>query len=179
MRRADQRSTTPDAHGASGRRRCYEPHELIDELAGLTAHLGVARAPIVVGHGTAAGLAELFATRYAVHAVVTVDADSRPPAAYRRYLSGMAADTLPDRYRDLARPGADGRLLLDYAACIRARPPSDAPPPAGQPARLAVHSRPPARGGRAGWRHEVYDVAGRFPHLADVDRFIHDIMNLL
>jgi pimeloyl-ACP methyl ester carboxylesterase len=92
-------------HGTSRRRSRYDPHELVDDLAGLTAHLGLTQAPIVVGHGTAAGLAELFATRYATHAVVTVDATSQVPADHRQYLAGMAAETLPgpDRLLRLVR----------------------------------------------------------------------------
>jgi pimeloyl-ACP methyl ester carboxylesterase len=166
-------------HGASSRRHRYDPHEIVDDLAGLTAHLGVTQAPIVVGHGTAAGLAELFATRYATHAVVTVDPEPRPPTNHHHYLSGMAPDAVPARYRHLACVDPDEQLLRDYAACIRARPRPDAPPPAPRSARVTVHSRPPATGGRDGWRHEVYQVPARFPHLADVDRFVRDIRSML
>jgi pimeloyl-ACP methyl ester carboxylesterase len=165
-------------HGACRPRRRYDPHEIVDDLAALTAHLGVTQAPVVVGHGTAAGLAELFATEYTAHAVVTVDADPHPPTSQHHYLSGMAIETLPDRYRDLARPDPSAQLLRDYTACIQAQPRTTTPLPAPQPARLALHSQPPATE-RDGWRQEIYRVPGRFPHLADVDRFVRDIRSML
>jgi pimeloyl-ACP methyl ester carboxylesterase len=165
-------------HGASTRRSRYDPYDIVDDLAALIAHLGVPQAPLVVGHGLSAGLAALFATRYATHAVVTVDGDTAVSADPDRYLSDMGLDVLPERYRDLITPG-DPRMLHEYAACMGLLP-SAPSTGATRYARLAVHSRTPSHDERAsGWRHEVHDVPGRFPHLADVGRFVADVQALL
>ena len=166
-------------HAASSPRARYDPYALVDDLAALIAHLDLRQAPVIVGHGTSAGLAALFATRYATHAVVTVDPDSTVPADARHYLRHMRPDALPGRYRALLTPATDTTLLHDYTACIQAWPAAGTQP-ASPHARLAVHSRPP-RGPdrRPGWRHMSYDVPARFAHLADVDRFVHDVSSLL
>jgi pimeloyl-ACP methyl ester carboxylesterase len=163
-------------HGGSDPRPRYDPYELVDDLAALVAGLGVPRAPVVVGHGSAAGLAALFATRYAVHALVTVDADADTPAEPGRYVDRMRLDALPAHYRALVSAADNPHLLRDYAGCIRvraARRPATAPH-----ARLAVHSRPPARA-EPGSRLAVYRVPGRFAHLADAGRFVRDLTGLL
>lgn len=160
-------------HGGSDPRPRYDPRELVDDLAGLIADLRLTRAPVVVGHGTAAGLATLFAARYAVHALVTVDADTAVPAERDDYLRGMCLDTLPDAYRPLAGAADDPDLLRAYARCVTAAPPATA-------RHLAVHSQPPpVRPDPGGTRLEVYDVPGRFAHLLDPDRFVRDLLTLL
>jgi hypothetical protein len=82
--------------------------------------------------------------------------------------------------RDLAAPAGDPDLLAAYRACTASWP-ADAST-ATRHARLAVHSRTPAADVAAtlsGWRHEVYGVPGRFPHLTDPDRFARDLRSLL
>lgn len=165
-------------HGGSDPRLRYEPDELVDDLAGLIAALDVPLAPIVVGHGSSAGLATLFATRYAVHALVTVDADDSFALDRDRYLQTMNLDALPAPYRNLVDVADEPRLLRDYAACIRIRPHPD-PPSTARHARLAIRSRPPADPDPGDCRMNIYDVPGRFAHLIDVDRFVCDIKRLL
>jgi pimeloyl-ACP methyl ester carboxylesterase len=175
-------------HGASTRWDRYDPDELVDDLADLVHSVGVRRAPVVVGHASSAPLAVLFAARYATHAVVTVDpaAGSLPPSEVDQYLNGLHLDAIPARYRDMVTAVDDRNLLAAYAGCMqRDQPAAVGPRAAAQPARLAVYSQAPPTGHPAAgaaadqWRHEIYDVAGRFAHLADVRRFVHDIRALL
>jgi pimeloyl-ACP methyl ester carboxylesterase len=159
-------------HGESAARDRYDPDDLVDDLAELVAGLGISRAPVVVGHGASAALAVHFATRYATHAVVTVDAPGRHPAEPAAYLAAMDLKCLPECYRDLAEPAGDPALLTGYTHCLRL----DTPPAATGTLRLAVRSRPaPADG----WPARVYDVPGRFAHLTAVSRFVADIQSLL
>jgi pimeloyl-ACP methyl ester carboxylesterase len=161
-------------HGDSAARDRYDPDELVDDLAEIVAGLRSSRAPVVVGHGASAALAVHFAARYATHAVVSVDVPDHRPADADEYLAGMHLDALPDRYRDLARPAADPHLLTGYARCLDLA----AAPAVTGTARLAVHSRPPSAPA-PGWPARVYDVPGRFAHLAGLSRFIDDIRGLL
>jgi len=161
-------------HGGSAARDRYDPDELVDDLARLVAGLGSTRAPVVVGHGASAALAVHFATRYATHAVVTVDAPGHFPAQRDEYLAGMRLESLPDRYRDLVVPAADPHLLTGYARCRGPHP----TPAVARTARLAVHSEPlPAPA--PGWPARVYDIPGRFAHLTAAPRFVEDIRTML
>jgi pimeloyl-ACP methyl ester carboxylesterase len=171
-------------HGASTRRHRYNPYELVDDLAELVHHLGVQRAPVVIGHASAAPLATLFATQYPVHAVVIVDPPDtpHPPAQPTEYLSDLGLDAIPACYRDMVTPSTDAGLLAAYASCTDAGPARGWASAVAQPARLAVHSQtPPRHTTRPAdqWRHEIYDVAGRFAHLTDLHRFARDVRALL
>ena len=172
-------------HGVSTARERYDPYELVDELAQLVHRLGVRRAPVVIGHASSAPLAALFATQYAAHAVVIVDPPEapHPPAQLTEYFSGLGLDAIPACYRDMVTPGTDAGLLAAYAGCIDPGPVTGWATAAAQSTRLAVHSQTPphrlATGVGAEWRHEVYDVAGRFAHLTDVNRFVRDVRALL
>jgi pimeloyl-ACP methyl ester carboxylesterase len=179
-------------HGGSTRRASYDAHEIVDDLARLLHHLDLRQAPVLVGHASSAFLVELFATRYATHAVVTVDpseiaaarADDKLPEV-DAYLADLRLDAVPARYRDFVTPVHDQALLAAYTG----GKPDDRPVasrPAGFPARLTVHSRPPVRIpqtrtpselGRS--RQEIYHVDGRFAHLADASRFFGDVRALL
>jgi pimeloyl-ACP methyl ester carboxylesterase len=174
-------------HGGSTRRRRYDADEIVDDLAQLLHHLDLRQAPVVVGHGCSAYLAERFAARYATHAVVTVDpppntpVDHPGPVDVEAYLAGMHLDAVSHRYRDLVTPAHDQALLDAYngGAPRDLRPASRT---AVVPARLAVHSQPPAppsSTGPGGCREEVYHVSGRFAHLADPRRFMQDVRALL
>jgi pimeloyl-ACP methyl ester carboxylesterase len=170
-------------HGASTRRNSYNPYELVDDLAELVHHLGVRRAPVVIGHASSAPLATLFATQHATHAVVIVDPPDapHPPAQPTQYLSGLGLDAIPGCYRDLVTPSTDSGLLTAYAACISPGPVGSWAS-AAQSTRLAVHSQRPPRhppGPADPWRHEIYDVVGRFAHLTNVHRFADDVRALL
>ena len=151
-------------HGESAARDRYDPDDLVEDLARLVAGLGSTRAPVVVGHGASAPLAVHFATRYATHAVVTVDAldDCPRPARRDEYLARMRLDALPDRYRDLVRPATDPGLLSAYGRCLDL----GAPPAVPGTARLDVHSR-------------AYGVPGRFAPLTAATRFVDDLGALL
>lgn len=151
-------------HGGSAVRSRYDPDELVADLAELVAGLRTTRAPVVVGHGASAALAVHFATRYATHAVVTVDAfdDRLRPADRDTYLARMRLDVLPERYRDLARPAADPGLLTAYGSCLDLH----APPAVPGTLRLDLHSA-------------AYDVPGRFAPLTAGSRFVADLRVLL
>lgn len=178
-------------HGGSSRRERYDPDEILADLAGLVDHLGVRRAPVVVGHASAAALAERFAAAYATRAVVAVDPWSRPtdPAVAvaadpDSYLAAMQLEAVPPQYRDLVRPVADTRLLAAYTACRSV--PQQRSSGSGHKTctRVAVHSTSPALPGNAAtppgaYRQIVYDVAGRFAHLANVNRFVGTLRALL
>ncbi|MEV4705425.1 alpha/beta hydrolase [Actinoplanes sp. NPDC049316] len=175
-------------HGASTGRDRYDPYELVDDLAQLLHSVGTHRAPVVVGHASSAPLAVLFAASYATHAVVTVDApqSTNCPTDLAQYLDDMQLEAVAAPYRDMLTPGRDPRLLAAYAPCRTAGdPPAVGADTATAPHRLAVHSQaPPRRHPDPGtppdpWRHEVYDVPGRFAHLADVPRFVRDIRAVL
>ena len=166
-------------HGGSTRRSAYDPEELVDDLAELLYSLEMQRAPVVVGHAASAPLALLFAARYATHAVVAVDPSERAsPTGLREYIDGMALECLPNPYADMVSAAQDPDLLAGYRRCLRPVRPATT---AAAGARLAVHSRAPAAAddGGGGWRHEVYDVPGRFPQLTDVPRFADDLRALL
>lgn len=163
-------------HGGSGGRASYHLDDLVDELAHLVHSLATTRAPIVVGHASASPLAEAFAARYAVHALVIVDPLEHldlGPVPLEDYLSSLSVDAVPARYRYLLDPVHDASLLKAYADCLRGTPPA-------HQERLVIHSRitqPPA--GRPQGRHESYDVDGAYAHLTDVDRFVADLCALL
>jgi pimeloyl-ACP methyl ester carboxylesterase len=175
-------------HGTSTARGYYDPYELVDDLAELIHSLNLRRAPVVVGHGSSASLATLFAASYATHAVVTVDA---PVAAdcgtdLARYLDDMHLDAVPDPYRDMLTPARDPRLLAAYTTCRQTNDPLAIDVGmVATPGQLAVHSEAPPRRTREPaappdpWRHEIYDVPGRFAHVTDAHRFVHDIRALL
>jgi pimeloyl-ACP methyl ester carboxylesterase len=173
-------------HGDSTRPRRYDPDDIVADLAELVDHLGVRQAPVVVGHASAAALAERFAASYATHAVITVDplpsviADA--PADPDSYLAAMQLDAIPQQYRELIRPAADTSLWAAYTACRSiARQPNMV---AAACTHLTVYSNTPAQldtttAAPAPQRNAVYDVAGRFPHLANVTRFVSDLRSLL
>jgi pimeloyl-ACP methyl ester carboxylesterase len=149
-------------NGQSAPREHYDPGELVDDLACLLHSLDLRQAPVVVGHGSSASLAELFAARYATHAVVTVDAPGTThPREVGSYLAGLHLDVLPPEYRDLVTPRRDPGLLSAYADCLSpGRPPGTGP-------------------GAAPWRHEVHNMGGRLAHLTEITRFVRDIRRLL
>ncbi|GAA2631832.1 hypothetical protein GCM10010436_44230 [Paractinoplanes durhamensis] len=168
-------------HGNSARRQTYEPHLLVDELAALIADLRIPQAPVIVAHGPSATLAELFASRYAAHAVVTVDAEPDPPVDRPGYLQHMQPASVPRQYRSLATPTDDGCLLHAYRGCLQ-RDTASTTRVAANHQRLAIHSSPPAarlRPAAPDGRLIVYDVPGRFPQLSAVDRFTADIRSVL
>ncbi len=172
-------------HGVSAARTRYEPQDLVDDLAVLVDSLQLRRAPIVVGHGASAVLATMFAARYATHAVVAVDPVPVTDlgSSVGAYLRAMDVEAIPEQYRCFTEAAHDRKLLTAHASGLRNLRPATATIGV-TPARLAVHSQPPGRPepdeeAARPWRHEVYDVPGRFAHLADTRRFFNDIRKLL
>lgn len=172
-------------HDSSGRRVRYEPAALVDDLAHLVDSLQTRRAPVVVGHGTSAVLADLFAARYATHAVVAVD--PCPPSVLAggldAYLHTMGTDAIPEQYRCIVEPTRDRDLLHAYARGLGDRRPATTTVGV-TPARLAVHSSTPDLPATEPvvaqqWHHEVYDVAGCFAHLSAPERFANHLRALL
>jgi hypothetical protein len=166
-------------HGGDRGRNRYDPDDLVGELALLLHTLGVRRAPIVVGHASAAPLAAHFAARCSAHAVVAVD-PYEAPLEPDQYVKSLDLDAVPAPYRNLLTPASDPRLLTAYADCMHPEQSGASPIAAGRPAHLAVHSRqPPPSPPDDPWRHHVYDTPGRFAHLTDLPRFVADIRSLL
>jgi hypothetical protein len=93
-------------------------------------------------------------------------------------LRRIQPDAIPDRYRTLAGPIDDPDLIRAHVAGLPAKPISDLAPGTD---RLALHSQTPTTTDRwlPAWRHEVYDVPGRFAHLSAVERCAADIRTLL
>ena len=179
-------------HGLSPGRQCYRPDPIVEELALLIHDLEVPKAPVIVGHGSSACIADLFAARYASHAVITVDAaDPEDTTAATpdidQYLADMRVDAVPPAYHHLITPVADAALLAAY---INWRCPDRPPTPglgmvASRP-RLSIRSRPPEAGELVGslasdapLRQEFYGLPGRFAHLTNVRRFVYDVRSLL
>lgn len=129
-------------------------HSLADDLALLIAQQG-SRAPVLIGHGSSALVAALFALRFVAHAVVAVERclDTRPAAA-----ADEAPGTLALLRELTGGPTAIRCPLLSVFA---------AEPAPGYAAWL--RERVPAS------RCEVYGTAGRYPHLDDGARFIADV----
>ena len=188
-------------HGTSPARARYDPGVLVEELAQLLHDLGATQAPVIVGHGTSASLAGLFAARYFAHAVVTVDAaagqsrcGSLAAGDVDGYLATMTTDQLPAYYRTLVTARPDPALLAGYGACLpdslRAEAdfrPHQSSRSGPHPHRyLAVYSEAPSGGGcypltvpERLWRSTAYDRPGQFAHLANVKRFAADVRCLL
>jgi pimeloyl-ACP methyl ester carboxylesterase len=149
-------------HGDSPSRSEHCLERLAWDLAQLVLRLELHRAPIVVGHATAAPLAAAFAEAYATHHVLTID----QPAAVVDDLDDVigAADlsAVPDHYRPYAQPRRDRALLRTYASWL-GRP----------PARRTAPPEP------VGARRSGGEPAGSFPHLADPAAFAVGLRALL
>jgi pimeloyl-ACP methyl ester carboxylesterase len=117
-------------HGDTPDRCGHDLAAFAGDLAGLVARLDLRRAPIIVGHAESAGLAAVFADRFAVHQVLTVD-DLGPA-------DGRAE--IPEHYRPYARRRHDPELLAAYAGW-RAPPRTRAFPHLTDPAGFAAGLR--------------------------------------
>ncbi|GAA0458205.1 hypothetical protein Aca07nite_64470 [Actinoplanes capillaceus] len=169
-------------HGGSTTHGHYDADALVDDLACLIDSLRLRRAPVIVGHGSSALLAMLFADRYATHAVVTVD--PTPPAVLAAgvdaYLHTMGLDAIPEQYRGLVEASRDTHLLDAYAASLGRVTAMTGTNTTG----LVVHSRAPDEPRDTPptsprWRYRTYDVPGRFAHLTAEHRFVSDLHTLL
>jgi pimeloyl-ACP methyl ester carboxylesterase len=99
-------------HGDTPPRAAHDIDRLAADLAVLVQRLDLHRAPVVVGHAESAALATVFAERFAVHRVLTVD--DVDPAGGRT--------EIPEHYRPYAHRRHDPQLLAAYAGwCTPAR----------------------------------------------------------
>jgi pimeloyl-ACP methyl ester carboxylesterase len=67
-------------HGQTPPREDCPPSRIARDLATLINNLDLHRAPVIVGHATAAPLAHAFASAYATHHVLTLDEPAETPA---------------------------------------------------------------------------------------------------
>jgi pimeloyl-ACP methyl ester carboxylesterase len=105
-------------HGQSPVRADCAPEQIAADLAGLVHNLGLHRAPIVVGHGTSARLADVFAASYAVHALVSVDESTAGLATVDDVVTAAGLSRVPEPYRPFAEPKRDPDLLRAYESLL-------------------------------------------------------------
>lgn len=128
-------------HGESAPRGDYALGTLAADLATLINRLDLHRAPVLVGHGESALLAEAFAARYATKAVLTVGEPMGAAApSVAPHLATTGRNAVPEHYRQFAVPRADVGLLHAYRCWF-----ADRPRPAAEPSRCGFpHLAAPA-----------------------------------
>lgn len=158
------RSDSPawSEHDDSPVREGHGFERLARDLAQLVSRLELHRAPIVVGHATAAPLAEAFAEAYATHHVLTIDEPATAVSELDDVIGAADLSAVPDHYRPYARPRRDRALLRAYQSWL-GRP----------PARRNAPAEP------VGARRSSAAPAGSFPHLADPAAFAIGLRALL
>ncbi len=109
-------------HGQSAPRGDYAIDALTADLAVLINNLGLHRAPVLVGHGESALLAESFAAGYATQAVITIDEPAEPSETVEQHLATADLGAIPEPYRQFAVPSADAGLLHAYRCWFRRSP---------------------------------------------------------
>jgi len=149
-------------HGQCPPRTDYSLERVAADLAGLVQDLQLHRAPIVVGHGTAAWLAVAFADAYATHCLLTLDEPAGElPDTVDDVVAAAGLAAVPEPYRQFAEPRRDPALLKAYAGW-KAQPPTR---------RLAVAGAAPGPSGRA--------PENAFGHLTDPEGFATRLRALL
>lgn len=118
-------------HGDSPARSDHGLELLARDLAQLVHRLDLHRAPIVVGHATAAPLAAAFAEGYATHHVLTIDEPATAVNGLDEVIAAAKVSAVPGHFRAYAEPRRDGALLSAYASWLGRRP---AAGPATKPA---------------------------------------------
>jgi pimeloyl-ACP methyl ester carboxylesterase len=102
-------------HGDSAPRGDYALSTLAADLAVLISRLDLHRAPVLVGHGESALLAEAFAADYATKAVLTT---GEPPDQLaedvEQHLAAADLGAVPEPYRQFLVPRRDVTLLHSY-----------------------------------------------------------------
>ncbi|MFC7528595.1 alpha/beta fold hydrolase [Actinoplanes sp. GCM10030250] len=145
-------------HGQSATRGDYDLDALTQDLAVLIAGLDLHRAPVVVGHGESALLADAFAGAYATRAVLTFDEPVAELAeTVEQHLAAADLGTIPAPYRQFAVVREDPTLLRAYR-CWFSKP---------NPSRARPHQVSAARA-RSG-----------FPHLRSPASFAATLRDLL
>nr|WP_296068770.1 alpha/beta fold hydrolase [uncultured Actinoplanes sp.] len=144
-------------HGQTPPREDCSPARIARDLATLVNNLDLHRAPVVVGHATAAPLAHAFASAYATHAVLTVDEPTEAPTGVDEVIAAARVEEVPEFYRPYAQAREDPQLLTAYGSWLPG--PATEMVAAGRPAR-----RP---------------ALTRFAHLTDPEGFAADLRDLL
>jgi pimeloyl-ACP methyl ester carboxylesterase len=106
-------------HGETPMPAGLSPSQVAGDLARLVDSLGIRRAPLVVGHATAAPLATAFADQFAVHGVLIVDepastVESGPDAV----VAASGVDRVPEQFRSFAEPRRDPGLAAAYRSWL-------------------------------------------------------------
>ncbi|BBH69690.1 hypothetical protein ACTI_63750 [Actinoplanes sp. OR16] len=106
-------------HGETPMPAGLSPAQVAGDLARLVESLGLRRAPVVVGHATAAPLAVAFADQFAVHGMLLVDepmdvVDSGPDAV----VAASGVDSVPEQFRSFAEPRRDPQLVAAYRSWL-------------------------------------------------------------
>jgi pimeloyl-ACP methyl ester carboxylesterase len=140
-------------HGQTPPREDCSPSRIARDLATLINNLDLHRAPVIVGHATAAPLAHAFASAYATHHVLTLDEPAETPAGVDDVIAAARVSEVPEFYRPYAQPREDPELLAPYRSWLRK--PTAEMVPAGRPALT------------------------RFAHLADPEGFAAGLRDLL
>jgi pimeloyl-ACP methyl ester carboxylesterase len=127
-------------HGQSAARGDNDVDGLARDLAVLIRNLHLHRAPVVVGQGEGALLAETFAHRYATRAVLTFDEPAAPPESPEQHRATADLAGVPAPYRQFAQARWDWSVLRSYRCWFLKR----TPPRAGK-RPCFPHLRAPAR----------------------------------
>jgi pimeloyl-ACP methyl ester carboxylesterase len=102
-------------HGDSAPRDDSDLSTLTADLAMLISRLDLHRAPVLVGHGESALLAEAFAAEYSTKAVLTVDEPTGELAEdVEQHLAAADLGAVPEPYRQFLVPRRDPALLHSY-----------------------------------------------------------------
>lgn len=146
-----------------------------EQLATIVAR-SASRAPVVVGHASAALLASLFAARYVTHAVISVEQPlGHNPKHCTTHTDATSEAGAEDHLRHRSVIGPHDRMPPALTAVFRSiRAPY-----------LSVFGALPCPG-YPGWFRSVvptaevvaYGSEGRFPHLTEPARFAADVRRL-
>src|SRR4051795_11357422 len=105
-------------HGQTPPRDDCAPERIARDLATLINNLDLHRAPVIVGHATAAPLAHTFAAAYATHHVLTLDEPAGSPTGVDDVIAAARVEEVPEFYRPYAQPREDPELLSAYASWL-------------------------------------------------------------
>lgn len=127
-------------HGQSAARGDNDLEALARDLAVLVRNLELHRAPVLVGQGEGALLADAFAGSYATRAVLTFDEPAAPPESPEQHRAIADLAGVPGPYRQFTEARFDRSVLSSYRCWYGSR----TQPRAGKRPCLP-HLRAPAR----------------------------------
>lgn len=123
-------------HGQSAPRGNYDLDALTQDLAVLVAGLDLHRAPVIVGHGESALLADAFAGSYTTRAVLTFDEPPAEPSdTVEQHLAWADLGDIPAPYRQFAVAQRNSALLRAYRCWFKRPTAGRARPHLVSPAR--------------------------------------------